>query len=188
MGMFYNYDKLFSYNFLIAFVIGERGVGKTFGAKVAKLPLDGGFSCPNLDGTCGSGGCIYCSERGSGDFAPDALLPIAEQIAAQKKLFSRKWSVSRCIAYFQAHTNTYAPLAFLKEKFEIQRGKLDKFRFLYYNISVIKLRRSKLWLLSEKTLISSPQQESTKYTAVYGRMTKRSLWACFRLFTALKSI
>ncbi|MBR7098847.1 MAG: TIGR01212 family radical SAM protein [Clostridia bacterium] len=90
----------------------------TFGAKVAKLPLDGGFSCPNLDGTCGTGGCIYCSGRGSGDFAPDALLPIAEQIRLQKQAYARKWDVSRCIAYFQARTNTYAPLPVLREKYE----------------------------------------------------------------------
>ena len=90
----------------------------TFGGKVAKLPLDGGFSCPNLDGTCGRGGCIYCSERGSGDFAPRATLSVAEQIRVQKEAFSRKWDVSRCIAYFQARTNTYAPVEVLREKFE----------------------------------------------------------------------
>ena len=90
----------------------------TFGRKVAKLPLDGGFSCPNLDGTCGHGGCIYCSGRGSGDFAPEAVLPIAEQIWLQKDAFSRKWDVGACIAYFQAHTNTYAPVSILREKFE----------------------------------------------------------------------
>lgn len=90
----------------------------TFGGKVAKLPLDGGFSCPNLDGTCGTGGCIYCSGRGSGDFAPQAVLPIAEQIRLQKQMYARKWDVSRCIAYFQAHTNTYAPLSVLREKYE----------------------------------------------------------------------
>ena len=91
---------------------------RTFGGKVAKLPLDGGFSCPNLDGTCGTGGCIFCSGRGSGDFAPSAVLPIAEQIAVQKRLFSKKWDVSRCLAYFQARTNTYAPVRVLREKFE----------------------------------------------------------------------
>jgi len=90
----------------------------TFGRKVAKLPLDGGFSCPNLDGRCGRGGCIYCSGRGSGDFAPEAILPIAEQIRLQKLAFSQKWDVSACIAYFQAHTNTYAPVSVLREKFE----------------------------------------------------------------------
>ena len=90
----------------------------TFGGKCAKLPLDAGFTCPNKDGTCGVGGCIYCSDRGSGDFAPNAVLPIAEQIRLQKEMFSKKWDVSRCIAYFQAHTNTYAPLSVLREKFE----------------------------------------------------------------------
>ena len=89
-----------------------------FGGKCAKLPLDAGFTCPNIDGRCGIGGCIYCSGRGSGDFAPEATRSIAAQIAAQQALFSRKWAVSRCIAYFQAHTNTYAPLGVLKEKFE----------------------------------------------------------------------
>ena len=91
---------------------------RTFGGKCAKLPLDAGFTCPNIDGRCGRGGCIYCSDRGSGDFAPEALLSIREQIAAQKELFARKWDVSRCIAYFQAHTNTYAPLPILREKYE----------------------------------------------------------------------
>ncbi len=89
-----------------------------FGGKCAKLPLDAGFTCPNIDGTCGRGGCIYCSDRGSGDFAQASVMPIAEQIAAQKALFVRKWDVSRCIAYFQAHTNTYAPLSVLKKQFE----------------------------------------------------------------------
>ncbi len=96
----------------------EYYLRKTFGRKVAKLPLDGGFSCPNLDGTCGHGGCIYCSGRGSGDFAPSAVLPIAEQIRLQKQAFSKKWDVDACIAYFQAHTNTYAPVTVLREKFE----------------------------------------------------------------------
>ena len=96
----------------------EYYLRRTFGKKVAKLPLDGGFSCPNLDGTCGYGGCIYCSGRGSGDFAPDSVTPIAQQIRLQKERFSSKWDVSSCIAYFQAHTNTYAPVSVLREKFE----------------------------------------------------------------------
>lgn len=90
----------------------------TFGAKVVKLPLNGGFSCPNLDGTCGVGGCIYCSERGSGDFAPEASLSIAEQIARQKTVYAKKWDVSRCIAYFQARTNTYGSVELMRSKFE----------------------------------------------------------------------
>ena len=91
---------------------------KTFGGKCAKLPLDAGFTCPNIDGKCGYGGCIYCSDRGSGDFTPEGIASIAEQIALQKAAFAKKWDVSRCIAYFQAHTNTYAPLDVLKEKYE----------------------------------------------------------------------
>ncbi len=89
-----------------------------FGGKCAKLPLDIGLTCPNIDGRCGRGGCIYCSGRGSGDFAQASSLSVTEQIAVQKSIFAKKWDVSRCIAYFQAHTNTYAPVDFLREKFE----------------------------------------------------------------------
>ena len=91
---------------------------KTFGGKCAKIPLDGGFTCPNIDGKCGVGGCIYCSGRGSGDFAESSLLSISEQFEITRRKLSSKWSVERCIPYFQAHTNTYAPLAVLKPKFE----------------------------------------------------------------------
>ncbi len=89
-----------------------------FGTKVAKIPLDAGFTCPNIDGKCGIGGCIYCSGRGSGDFAESPLLPIEEQYEITRKKLSSKWDTGKCIPYFQAHTNTYAPLACLKEKFE----------------------------------------------------------------------
>lgn len=89
-----------------------------FGAKVAKIPLDMGLSCPNIDGRCGVGGCIYCSGRGSGDFAESPLLPIKEQYARTREKLSSKWSTASCIAYFQAHTNTYAPLEVLRENFE----------------------------------------------------------------------
>lgn len=91
---------------------------KTYGGKCAKIPLDAGFSCPNMDGRCGIGGCIYCSSRGSGDFAASAALPIAEQYEITRARLSEKWSVERCIPYFQARTNTYAPLDKIKEKFE----------------------------------------------------------------------
>lgn len=91
---------------------------KHFGGRCVKLPLDAGFTCPNIDGRCATGGCIYCSGRGSGDFAPDSLQPIREQIRLQREQYARKWDVSRCLAYFQAHTNTYAPVAVLREKFE----------------------------------------------------------------------
>ena len=91
---------------------------KTFGQKCAKIPLDAGFTCPNIDGRCGVGGCIYCSGRGSGDFAESPLLPLREQYHAVKQKLSSKWSTASCIAYFQAHTNTYAPIDVLRKKFE----------------------------------------------------------------------
>jgi len=91
---------------------------KRFGGKVAKIVLDIGLTCPNIDGRCGIGGCIYCSARGSGDFAPSAALSVSEQYRIGREKLSSKWSVERCIPYFQAHTNTYAPLSFLKPHFE----------------------------------------------------------------------
>lgn len=91
---------------------------KTFGGKCAKIPLDVGFTCPNIDGRCGVGGCIYCSSRGSGDFAASAALSIREQFEITSAALGKKWKTERCIPYFQAHTNTYAPLAVLREKFE----------------------------------------------------------------------
>ena len=91
---------------------------RRFGKKVAKIPLDIGLSCPNIDGRCGVGGCIYCSGRGSGDFAESPTLSVSEQYARTREKLSSKWSTASCIAYFQAHTNTYAPLEFLKKNFE----------------------------------------------------------------------
>ncbi len=83
-----------------------------------KIPIDAGFTCPNIDGRCARGGCIYCSPRGSGDFAPDSILPTAEQFEIVKAQLSSKWKTDKYIPYFQAHTNTYAPLALIKEKIE----------------------------------------------------------------------
>ena len=91
---------------------------RRFEQKIAKIPLDIGLTCPNIDGRCGVGGCIYCSGRGSGDFAESPLLSVREQYERTRAKLSSKWSTAKCIAYFQAHTNTYAPLEFLKEKFE----------------------------------------------------------------------
>ncbi len=91
---------------------------RTFGVKCAKIPLDAGFTCPNIDGRCGTGGCIYCSGRGSGDFAELPTIPLHEQYERTRNKLSSKWSTDKCIAYFQAHTNTYAPLAVLKKKFD----------------------------------------------------------------------
>ncbi len=91
---------------------------RTFGSKCAKIPIDAGFSCPNIDGKCSTGGCIYCSGRGSGDFAELPTLCISEQYARVREKLSGKWSTARTIPYFQAHTNTYAPLDVLREKYE----------------------------------------------------------------------
>ena len=96
----------------------EYYLRRTFGQKVAKIPLDAGFTCPNIDGRCGCGGCIYCSGRGSGDFAESPLLPIEEQYRLVRERLSSKWDTTRCIPYFQAHTNTYAPLSTLRPLFE----------------------------------------------------------------------
>ena len=90
----------------------------TFGGKVAKLPVDAGFTCPNIDGKCAHGGCIYCSDKGSGDFAPPPDVPILEQLKRSHALISGKWKTDKVIPYFQAHTNTYAPTPILREKFE----------------------------------------------------------------------
>lgn len=91
---------------------------KTFGGKCMKIPLDAGFTCPNIDGRCSVGGCIYCSDRGSGDFAESSILPVDKQFEITKEKLSSKWKTDRYIPYFQAHTNTYAPLDVLKEKYE----------------------------------------------------------------------
>jgi radical SAM protein (TIGR01212 family) len=90
---------------------------KTFGGKCAKLPIDAGFTCPNIDGRCAFGGCIYCSGRGSGDFAELPTLSLTDQIRITREKLSSKWQVGRVIPYFQAHTNTYAPTEILREKF-----------------------------------------------------------------------
>lgn len=89
-----------------------------FGKKVAKISLDAGFTCPNIDGTKGIGGCTYCSGRGSGDFAGDPAQDLVSQFNDIKCKMKQKWHDTLYIPYFQAHTNTYAPLSVLKEKFE----------------------------------------------------------------------
>ena len=88
-----------------------------FGEKVYKVTLNGRMSCPNRDGTIGLGGCIFCSAGGSGDFAADAALSITEQIDSQIALLSAKRPIHKYIAYFQAYTNTYAPVDYLERIF-----------------------------------------------------------------------
>lgn len=88
-----------------------------FGKKVYKISIDGGFTCPNRDGTLGNRGCIFCSQRGSGDFTPDKNLSVTQQIEEGKKKVISKTPDNAFIAYFQAFTNTYAPVNVLKELF-----------------------------------------------------------------------
>jgi len=88
-----------------------------YGGKVAKIPLDAGMTCPNLDGRCGVGGCIYCSGRGSGDFAAPPTLSFAEQDALVRTKLQKKWPTDRCIPYLQAHTNTYASVDVLRARY-----------------------------------------------------------------------
>lgn len=92
-------------------------IKQTFHEKLYKIALDGGMTCPNRDGTLGSRGCIFCSAGGSGDFAGDRNISIKEQLNAGKTLVQRKHTGSSYIAYFQAYTNTYAPVSYLEQIF-----------------------------------------------------------------------
>ena len=89
----------------------------TFGDKVYKISINAGFTCPNRDGTLDTRGCIFCSRGGSGDFAESAKLSVTEQIESGKKRVEKKIKSGKYIAYFQAFTNTYAPIEVLKQKF-----------------------------------------------------------------------
>lgn len=89
-----------------------------FGQKVYKISLDGGFTCPNRDGKTGTRGCIFCSKGGSGDFAESREMSITEQIENGKKKVEKKIKSGKYIAYFQAFTNTYAPIEILRQKYE----------------------------------------------------------------------
>ncbi len=91
---------------------------KTFNGKVSKLSLNAGFTCPNIDGTKGRGGCIYCSSSGSGDFSAPVDYSIPRQIERMKASMKSKWDADKFIAYFQAHTNTYAPVEKLRELYD----------------------------------------------------------------------
>lgn len=88
-----------------------------FGEKIYKITLNGGMTCPNRDGTIGRGGCIFCSAGGSGDFAGNAAQPISVQMEQQIQSIRDKRPVRRFIAYFQAYTNTYAPVEYLEKIF-----------------------------------------------------------------------
>lgn len=89
-----------------------------FGQKIFKVALDGGFDCPNRDGTVAHGGCTFCSAAGRGDFAGNRADAIEGQFKEIKNKMHEKWHEGQYIAYFQAFTNTHAPVAVLREKFE----------------------------------------------------------------------
>ena len=93
-----------------------------FGEKIFKVSLNAGFTCPNVDGTLGYGGCIYCSREGSGDFAGNPNDNLRKQFDEIKAMMLKKWPNAKYIGYFQAFTNTYAPLEVLKERYETVLG------------------------------------------------------------------
>lgn len=90
---------------------------KLFNSKVYKISLNGGMTCPNRDGTAGTGGCIFCSSKGSGDFSPVSSMSINEQIEDSIARVRSKIKEDKFIAYFQSFTNTYAPVEYLEKIF-----------------------------------------------------------------------
>jgi radical SAM protein (TIGR01212 family) len=96
----------------------DRYYKAKYGKKVAKISLNGNFSCPNKDGKKGFGGCIYCSESGSGDFAGDKALDILTQFDQIKTIIDKKWPDSLYMPYLQANSNTYGSVEKLKEVYE----------------------------------------------------------------------
>lgn len=89
-----------------------------YGGRVAKVPLDGGFTCPNRDGTKGRGGCVYCSAAGSGDFVASPSLPIRTQFDQYRTQMLGKWEPVGYIPYFQSFTGTYAPVDRLRDLYK----------------------------------------------------------------------
>ncbi len=89
-----------------------------YNCKIAKISLNMGLTCPNKDGKVGFGGCIYCSKLGSGDYAGRKEKSLKEQFMDVKEIMKKKWPTAKYIAYFQANTNTYAPVALLKKAWE----------------------------------------------------------------------
>ncbi len=101
----------------------DYALKERYGEKIYKIAIDAGMTCPNRDGTIGTGGCIFCSEGGSGDFASDGTAlcshpSIAQQLEEGKTYFHNKQIGSRFIAYFQAYTNTYAPVEHLRRLYK----------------------------------------------------------------------
>ncbi|WP_079475703.1 TIGR01212 family radical SAM protein [Marinococcus halophilus] len=91
---------------------------ESFGHKIFKVPLDGGFDCPNRDGNVAHGGCTFCSAAGSGDFAGNRADDVITQFHEIKDRMHKKWKNGKYIGYFQAFSNTYAPVEELREMYE----------------------------------------------------------------------
>jgi len=91
---------------------------RVFGCRVHRISVDAGFSCPNRDGTAGSGGCIYCGGKGSGAHGIQTGVSLAEQIESGKEVMTRKYKAKKFLAYFQAYSNTYAPAEKLKRLYD----------------------------------------------------------------------
>src|ERR1039457_5257035 len=98
---------------------------RRFGCKLQRISVDAGFTCPNRDGTLDSSGCIFCGGRGSGSFGIRHDLDIAAQIEDGKEVMRRKYKAGKFIAYFQAYSNTYAPVEQLRALFEAALGVPD---------------------------------------------------------------
>lgn len=98
---------------------------RKFGSKVARVTLDGGFTCPNRDGTVSFGGCVFCGVAGAGEFCAEKTLSITQQVKVQKERLQTKWKDLKIIPYFQSFTNTYAPVGILRKKYEEALGSED---------------------------------------------------------------
>ena len=92
----------------------DYAMRRIFGKKACKVPIDGGFTCPNRDGSKGYGGCTFCSGSGSGEFTAGREYSITEQIDKGAEMMRRKWKDAALIPYFQSFTGTYAPIERLK--------------------------------------------------------------------------
>ncbi len=90
-----------------------------YNTKVFKVSINAGFTCPNIDGSISRGGCTYCSKEGSGDFAGNPKDDLVTQFQAMRLMMEKKWPKAKYIGYFQAFTNTYAPLEVLRDKYEV---------------------------------------------------------------------
>ncbi len=100
---------------MIPYITSNDFFKKKFGCKIIKIPVNGGFTCPNRDGSKGTGGCIFCSEKGSGDFLCSADMPIKIQFEKMKSIMHKKWKNGKYMIYFQSFTNTYAPVEKLRK-------------------------------------------------------------------------